>query len=154
MSITVTGYPVRVITENDVTVTYRIPENLERKLPPEVKERWLKDLRSGDFKQGPGCLSMNGEYCCLGVLVRDKLTLEDGTTRSKSYMGRSDYLPRASPEYKWLKDKGHLPVVCHYTTKGNSIDDPNLCVSVDTLDKLNDDLISFNIIAQIIEDLL
>lgn len=37
------------------------------------KEQWLKDLRSGEFKQGRNrlCTIINGEphYCCLGVLA-------------------------------------------------------------------------------------
>jgi hypothetical protein len=38
-----------------------------------VKHKWVKALRSGDYKQGKGCLLnlKEGEanYCCLGVLV-------------------------------------------------------------------------------------
>jgi len=35
----------------------------------EVKERWLQDLRSGEFKQGKGVLrTKSDEFCCLGVL--------------------------------------------------------------------------------------
>ena len=32
------------------------------------KERWVKALRSGKYKQGKGHLHANGKYCCLGVL--------------------------------------------------------------------------------------
>lgn len=47
------------------------------KLKPEVKEAWLKDLRSGEYKKGKGYLKFvyehkNGKketrYCCMGVL--------------------------------------------------------------------------------------
>jgi hypothetical protein len=35
----------------------------------ELKEKWVKALRSGEYKQGTGVLkSLDGEYCCLGVL--------------------------------------------------------------------------------------
>ena len=34
----------------------------------EIKEQWLKDLRSGDFAQVEGTLSDGEGYCCLGVL--------------------------------------------------------------------------------------
>jgi len=41
-------------------------------MKPEIKEKWLAALRSGDYKQGRGALKriLNGEvvYCCLGVL--------------------------------------------------------------------------------------
>ena len=41
---------------------------------PEIKERWVKALKSGDYKQGAEVLArrdpVEGEtfYCCLGVL--------------------------------------------------------------------------------------
>jgi hypothetical protein len=35
---------------------------------PEIKEQWLTDLRSGEFKQGIGRLEGGGKFCCLGVL--------------------------------------------------------------------------------------
>jgi hypothetical protein len=35
----------------------------------EIKAEWLKDLRSGEFKQGRHFLkTLDGEHCCLGVL--------------------------------------------------------------------------------------
>lgn len=43
------------------------------KLKPEVKAAWVTALRSGEYKQGTGCLNklIDGEehYCCLGVLA-------------------------------------------------------------------------------------
>ena len=34
----------------------------------EFKEKWLKGLRSGEYKQGKGQLrTKDGKYCCLGV---------------------------------------------------------------------------------------
>lgn len=44
------------------------------RLVPEVKEKWLAALRSGEYEQGTSCLysttreSTNPQYCCLGVL--------------------------------------------------------------------------------------
>ncbi len=35
----------------------------------EVKQEWLKALRSGDYKQGEGQLRNGDTYCCLGVLT-------------------------------------------------------------------------------------
>src|ERR1044072_871955 len=42
------------------------------KLPKEIKEKWLKALRGGRYRQGTGQLKneMNGSYCCLGVLCQ------------------------------------------------------------------------------------
>lgn len=33
-----------------------------------VKKKWLKALRSGEYKQGSGQLRSDDRYCCLGVL--------------------------------------------------------------------------------------
>lgn len=36
---------------------------------PEIREKWVAALRSGDYTQGTDVLrSQNDEYCCLGVL--------------------------------------------------------------------------------------
>jgi len=37
------------------------------KLPVKFKEKWLKALRSGEYKQGEGYLLINNTLCCLGV---------------------------------------------------------------------------------------
>lgn len=33
-----------------------------------IKQKWLKALRSGKYKQGNGKLRSKDNYCCLGVL--------------------------------------------------------------------------------------
>lgn len=38
------------------------------KMDPDVKEKWITALTSGEFKQGNGKLLNDGKYCCLGVL--------------------------------------------------------------------------------------
>lgn len=45
---------------------------MENKFPKVFKRKWIKALRSGEFKQGEGSLKImvedNGyQYCCLGV---------------------------------------------------------------------------------------
>jgi len=35
---------------------------------PVIKGQWIAALRSGDYTQGHGWLSADGDYCCLGVL--------------------------------------------------------------------------------------
>ncbi len=43
----------------------------------EIKEKWLKALRSGEYKQGRGYLRKESgdedRYCCLGVLAKECL---------------------------------------------------------------------------------
>ena len=39
------------------------------KMNPEVKEKWVAALRSGEYEQGAGRLrSHDSKFCCLGVL--------------------------------------------------------------------------------------
>ena len=38
------------------------------KFTKEIKENWLKALKSGDYTQGTGCLLSDGKHCCIGVL--------------------------------------------------------------------------------------
>lgn len=33
-----------------------------------IKKKWVKALRSGEFKRCAGVLGFNGHFCCLGVL--------------------------------------------------------------------------------------
>jgi hypothetical protein len=35
---------------------------------PEIKEKWIAALRSGEYKQGTAHLNNKGKFCCLGVL--------------------------------------------------------------------------------------
>lgn len=40
------------------------------KMDPELKQKWIAALKSGEYKQGKACLhnEEQGTYCCLGVL--------------------------------------------------------------------------------------
>ena len=40
------------------------------KLPKIFKDKWLKALRGGEYKQGKTKLHSDGKYCCLGVACR------------------------------------------------------------------------------------
>ncbi len=39
----------------------------------EMKEKWLTDLKSGEFQQGKCYLHKNGKFCCLGVWAYSKI---------------------------------------------------------------------------------
>ena len=41
---------------------------LKTKMNPEVKQKWIDALRSGDYEQGSEKLRGVNGYCCLGVL--------------------------------------------------------------------------------------
>ncbi len=42
---------------------------MNTKLPPDIKELWLKALRSGQYEQCKNKLRIDNRYCCLGVLT-------------------------------------------------------------------------------------
>lgn len=61
---------------------------------PEVKEQWLRALRSGEYEQGRRYLNNNGKFCCLGVLcdlaekagvVSSRLWVDGGPGREDTY---------------------------------------------------------------------
>lgn len=39
------------------------------KFTKEIKDKWLENLKSGEFKKTTGYLEHEGKYCCLGVLA-------------------------------------------------------------------------------------
>ncbi len=38
-------------------------------MKPQVKEKWLNALRSGEYQQGKHSLRVENNFCCLGVLT-------------------------------------------------------------------------------------
>lgn len=61
------------LLEMNKTINKKI-SRVNNKLPKAIKNKWIKALRSGDYKQGrfnlylPGPNKTKGTYCCLGVL--------------------------------------------------------------------------------------
>jgi hypothetical protein len=130
-------------------------------MQPEVKEAWLKALRSGEYQQGTGCLRKDDTYCCLGVLcdVYDKQEVGLGESRWKfvpeyklggllygeatvvkahyRYQDQPEILPYDVKKWAGLKDRSP-----------SFVDDTQLSK---TLAALNDDGYTFNQIADVIE---
>ncbi len=114
----------------------------------EIKERWLRDLRSGEFKQGRGRLrKFNGEYCCLGVLANQG-ALENVASWTEGnygyYVGGGNIAILSAKLVTWsgLSDEfGVLPKPVQFGNK--------LCRS---LTDLNDEGMSFKEIADVIEE--
>lgn len=72
-----------------MTKTYTLAEQKKN------REKWVKALRSGRYKQGTGRLhSMADEMCCLGVACRVmRLKKEDTGKQGWVYGGVSQYAP-------------------------------------------------------------
>lgn len=81
-------------------------------MKPEVKEAWIKALRSGKYKQGQRRLRTNdGKFCCLGVLCDISGLAEWGTGKGPGayqepgdYLGEGAVLPVAVQEWAGLED--------------------------------------------------
>ena len=85
---------------------------------PQIKERWVEDLRSGKYEQGDSYLfrkinnpedSTELSYCCLGVLCTLHMqefngSLENEDMSSPSYLDHNFYLPQEVQEWAGLTD--------------------------------------------------
>jgi len=106
----------------------------------EVMEKWVKALRSGDYKQGKGALHSEGKFCCLGVLcelspIEGKIRKYDNTY---IYDGRYGVLPGSVLEWSG--------VTCsNGETRGHGNNDTSLI-------HLNDTGNTFEQIADLIEN--
>ncbi len=57
---------------------------------PELKEKWVAALESGDYAQGQSYLQNNNKFCCLGVLC-DVMAPEDWHTPSDEGISCHEY---------------------------------------------------------------
>lgn len=123
-----------------------------------IMKKWIKSLRSGEFKQGRGTLKQynnkgKAEHCCLGVLCElynremkknkkktiaerycDSLVFRYGNTK---FGNQKHSLPKIIEKWSGVKDSVGLFTDCQKETQ--------------TLAELNDDGYSFKKIASIIE---
>lgn len=69
-------------------------------LPREFAEKWVKALRSGEYKQGKECLgNKDNGYCCLGIAAitagaTDKMLLKSDNTTLANYLTRDEFGPK------------------------------------------------------------
>jgi hypothetical protein len=135
------------------TYILRLPDNYVP-IPLFDRDLWTAALRSGNFKQGQGRLihNHNGEFtfCCLGVLCEVENTPRQFTRGHYNYLGNISILPDAIPQYQTFADSGAFP--SHVTVDiidkdGNTLQDNK------SLTELNDNGLSFDLIADIIDQL-
>ena len=127
---------------------------------PQVKEKWLNALRSGEYQQGKLNLRVGDSFCCLGVLTdlyaqetNGGCWFELGVNEQKKEVTYgfkdydrdhnfydADYLPEMVVNWAWLEDEN--PTV--HNTEGHYE-----CIS-----NLNDSDYTFAQIADVIEEQL
>lgn len=111
---------------------------------PEIKDKWLSALRSGEYKQTDGSLKTPEGYCCLGVLcdiaikenkIPDWELLTYGVFQTVD--GEENFLPIDIQKWAGIVDENPSII----TKQGKTV----------TLSKINDDGKSFKEIALYIE---
>jgi len=121
---------------------------------PEIKQKWVAALRSGDYEQGKMALqTSDGKFCCLGVLcdLHRKTNKKKGITWDPTeeteadvrYLGEDAFLPESVSEWAGLVNGD-----------GESIKDPEVKTGNNlrkSLSELNDGGTSFKKIAEYIE---
>lgn len=147
-----------------------------QKLDPEIKDLWLKALRSGSFAQGTNYLEKNDSYCCLGVLC--SIAVDQGIVeraypsspfREISFYAEdgpdcSQVLPSEVMEWSNLEDEAGQFVISEedlyasgisYSQRSDIVSDSFTDGTVTvTLASLNDGGVSFEKIADLIEKYL
>ena len=129
---------------------------------PEIKERWLTALRSGEYRQVDSYLKHGSEespgHCCLGVLCELYAADNDIEWKRTSPNGDKAWRLEGTDEAALLP-----PHVAHWAGFGDknlTREGPNSAVDVHTgggresLAGMNDDGSSFEEIANVIEECL
>lgn len=109
----------------------------------DIKERWIKALRSGEYKQGIYVLKNGDTYCCLGVLC-DLYSKETKKANFEMIGGRGNLF------------LGHLSVLPQEVVDWANFNDQEGEISLNgkeaTLTGINDNGATFEEIADIIEE--
>jgi len=109
---------------------------------PQIKEKWVSALRSGDYKQTQRRLHDENGFCCLGVLCdlygkKNNVEWEPSTHYNNAYMFQdmTTVLPLSVMEWAGVEDYN-----------------PHVNGGPFTLAELNDRGSTFNEIADLIEE--
>jgi len=108
---------------------------------PQIKQKWVSALRSGDYQQGRSYLRTDNGFCCLGVLC-DLYGKENNVEWNLANNGHN---------YKFQDKESHLPPS---VVGWAGVEDSNPYVNggIGTLSGLNDKGFTFNEIAGLIEE--
>jgi len=108
---------------------------------PQIKQKWVSALRSGDYQQGQNYLRTDNGFCCLGVLC-DLYIKENNVEWNLANNGQN---------YEFQNKESHLP---SSVVGWAGVEDSNPYVNggIGTLSGLNDKGFTFNEIAGLIEE--
>lgn len=113
-----------------------------------IKDLWIKALRSGEFRQCKNRLEANGKYCALGVLAALALTESQCSwNKGGRYDGKRYSLSAGIMHWAGIAQSDD-----RYLTKSAGKVEFKIKGKVTTIADLNDSGMSFTQIAAIIED--
>jgi len=81
---------------------------LKTKMNPEVKQKWIDALRSGDYEQGSEKLRGVNGYCCLGVLCDIYAREHDTQWEFRGYDELSDESNPHPMDYWYFGDQSEF----------------------------------------------
>lgn len=115
---------------------------------PEIKDKWVKALKSGEYKQGLGVLKFEDRFCCLGVLCdlyikehKEAKFNKRGVFINNKVALTNTHLPSSVMKWADIEDE-NVTLNNEYRIKD---------VKSDTLIQINDRGASFEEIANIIK---
>ena len=95
-------------------------EKITIRMPKRKLAKWLKALRSGEYKQGEGALRNRNRFCCLGVMEH---CLTGAIKRS--HKGTQPLRWLAEQRITFLSSHGHLDDVPYLPTLNTGATDAN-----------------------------
>lgn len=73
---------------------------------PEIKTKWVKALRNGEYRKGRSQLRIGDRFCCLGVLCDIHAKEFSKTWDGEVYIGEQINLPSETFEWAGLDSEG------------------------------------------------
>jgi hypothetical protein len=116
-----------------------------------IKKRWVEALRSGHYEQGKGHLKLGDKHCCLGVLC--EIAVTDRVVTPWKADPLWDEFRFVAQSVGPCDSTLTLPIAV-MEWAGLQLQSPTVYVDggVDELTKLNDDGLTFDAIAAVIEE--
>lgn len=133
---------------------------LKNKMNPEVKQKWIDALRSGDYEQGSEKLRSVSGYCCLGVLCDIYSREHDTQWEFRGYDELSDETNPHPMDYWYFDEQSEFLPYSVMDWAGLKTHNPSMRVDsdddfyTDEIANLNDSGYTFNDLSKLIEQQL
>jgi hypothetical protein len=110
---------------------------LKTKMNPEVKQKWIDALRSGDYEQGSEKLRGVNGYCCLGVLCDIYAREHDTQWEFRGYDELSDETNPHPMDYWYFDEQSEFLPKSVMDWAGLKVPNPSVRIDVEDNDEDN-----------------